>query len=211
MTTARGGSGRFQGAERINVEGVPAIPASIARALLLDPARTARVAVWLQPDDPRTAEYVAVLSADPMRPDGVVIAALAQPTVHASVVMATRRQGGTLCTWRCPAGCGGRTRALFTFGLRYGKPAMVIGCMTCLSLTYRCQGGAATPRALIRRFIGIEAGERLPSRSLLLPDLVTADLHRDLRKIRNLTFGPEETPQAESSPVANRAEAGGTE
>jgi len=184
MSHPRDRSGRFNG-ERVNAEAVPAIPAFIARTLLMDPRRIPLVLLWVAPDDPHTAEYVVGLAAHPQR-NAVVIAGLGQPAVTASVVLANRRQGGTLCTWRCPNACG-NTRSLFTFGLRYGRPALSVGCMDCLRLTYGCQGGAQTPKTLLRRLIGVEPGTPLP-RDLLIPDIITADPERDLKKFRNIAF-----------------------
>jgi hypothetical protein len=173
-------AGRFDGAERFNVEDLPMIPAPAAFLLFRAPQRPLAL-VWADQTG-RVAEYAAVLDVVPGVRDLVRISALGAQPVCARVIRYRIAHGCQRPLWLCPA-CTRRARYLF-IGFRPNTETLIVGCRICLALRHRAQGGARTPKALLRTLAGLEPDVPLP-RDLRIPTLMSSH-RKDLRRFKNL-------------------------
>jgi len=178
--------GRFAGAERIDIEGVPCLPSTVGKMLLNDPRHRPIFAVWLDPGVRDMIGYLAVLTVDPSLPDAVLVCGLGQPSVRVRLARRPRHQGGTLALWRCPQ-CGRLATGMFLFGRGSdGVLRLGVACSRCQGLCYRSRSAPVTRTAVLRSLLKLEPGARIP-RAPLIPDVIVVDPKSLSRRFRNLS------------------------
>ena len=161
--------GRFGGHPRINTETTPCLPASCGRMVLADPKRGPLLAVWLDPADRRAIGYLVVVEAVPDLPDAVKVFPLGQ---SASVVrlITHQRPQGPWTLWLCP-GCSRPSTGLYLLARGADDaPRLGLACRECSGLHYASRSAPAVRSRVLRALLGVQPGERIPTRLPLVPD-----------------------------------------